>query len=195
MKVFPLSRGIKKKARAIGIDDGSFVPKKPGKALIVGVLLRADGRIEGILSTSVKVDGLDSTQKITRMLKKSRFCEQASFVFLDGINFAGFNFIDIKKLNAEIKVPVIAVMRKKPLLQKIKRALSRFNDKEKRFSLIEKAGSVHKAPALYFQCSGLNADNARKAIKLFSLHSNLPEPVRLAHLIASGVSLGESTNP
>jgi len=186
---------LKKNARAIGLDDGSFTPKKPGSALLVGVLLRADNRLEGVLSTTIGVDSLDSTKKALSMLKNSRFREQASFIFLDGINFAGFNFIDIQRLSSELGIPAIAVQRRKPSVEKIERALSRFKDKKKRLALMEKAGPIHRAEKIYFQCPGMAPQEARKAIKLFSSHSNLPEPVRLAHLIASGVSLGESTSP
>ncbi len=186
---------VKKNARAIGIDDGSFIPESKGSTLLVGVLLRADNRLEGVMSTSIKVDSLDSTEKVLKMLKKSRFTSQASFILLDGVNFAGFNFIDLQALHSELGIPVIAVLRGKPSLEKISLALQRFKDKKKRLALIESAGAIHRAEKIFFQCKGISPSKARSAISRFTLHSNLPEPVRLAHLIASGLTLGESTTP
>jgi len=181
--------------RAVGIDDGHFTPKKPGITKLVLVLLRADNRIEGILSTDIAVDGLDSTEKIITALKQSSFPEQASYIFLDGINFAGFNVADAERINKETGLPVIMVFRKRPDIAGIKKALGKFPDAMERIALIEKAGPVRQAEKILFQCKGTSEKEALEAIEKFTMHSNLPEPVRLAHLIASAVTLGRSTSP
>lgn len=186
---------MKERFRVLGIDDGYFKPRSKGCALIVGVLFRVDNRVEGIISTKVKIDGLDSTSKIISMVKKSKYREQARCIILGGINFAGFNFADIKKINSALKIPVIAVSRRNPRLEKIKKALSRFKDSEKRMKYIEKAGSIYKSENFFFQAAGISQQDAQIILKRCSHHSNLPEPLRLAHLIASGVTIGESTRP
>ena len=185
---------MKPNPRVLGIDDGYFKPRSKGKCLIVGVLA-SKNRVEGIISTHVRIDALDSTQKIIQMIKSSRFKEQASFLILSGLNFAGFNFADVEKLHASLGIPIIIVLRKKPDFKRIERALSRFKDRKKRLLLMEKAGPVFKAENIFFQCFGCEKKEAESILKRFSLNSNLPEPVRLAHLIASGLSLGESTKP
>lgn len=181
--------------RAIGIDDGYFAPKKPGTTKLILVLLRADNRVEGILSTDVTVDGLDSTDKIISALKQSSFPEQARYIFLDGINFAGFNVADAERINKETGLPVIIVFRKQPDIDGIKKALGKLPDAGKRISLMEKAGSIHSSEKILFQVRGASEREALEAIEKFTFHSNLPEPVRLAHLIASAVTLGRSTTP
>ena len=35
--------------------------------------------------------------------------------------------------------------------------------------------------------------NARELIRISSMHSNIPEPLRVSHMIATGVVKGEST--
>ncbi len=181
--------------RVLAVDDGFFKPKKKGKAILVGVVSRLDGRIEGILSTSVNVDGLDSTNKITKLLEKSKFKGQVKFLILDGLNFAGFNFVDLPKLNKNLGIPCIAVQRKKPNFEKIESALSSFKDKGKRLKLIEKAGPIHKARKVFFQAAGGDGKTIKTVLSKTTKHGNLPEPLRLAHLVASGVSRGESTRP
>jgi len=181
--------------RVLAVDDGFFKPKKKGKAILVGVVSRIDGRVEGILSTNVNVDGLDSTGKIIKMLEKSKFKTQVKFLILDGLNFAGFNFVDLPKLNEKLGIPCIAVQRKKPNFEKIEAALSSFKDKGRRMKLIEKAGPVHKARKVFFQFSGGDGKTIKTVLSKTTKHGNLPEPLRLAHLIASGVSIGESTRP
>ena len=188
---------IKENIRAIGIDDGYFRPKRKGKTKLVAVLLRADCRLEGILCSEIEVDALDATARILDMLKKddSKFIKQASVVFLDGINFAGFNIVDINALSNALEKPVIVVFRKMPKMEKIFKALERFADKDLRKELIKKAGRIYKAEHIFFQCAGIEASEAKALIKKFSIHSNLPEPVRMAHLIASAITLGRSTTP
>jgi len=179
----------------LAIDDGYFKPKKKGKAILVGVVSRLDNRVEGILSTSVKVDGLDSTAKIINLVQKSKFKPQINFLILDGLNFAGFNFVDLPLLSKKLGIPAIAVQRKKPNFDKIEAALSSFKDKKKRLALIEKAGQVHKGKKVFFQFCGADQKTIKTVLTKTTKYGNLPEPLRLAHLIASGISRGESTRP
>jgi len=188
---------VKENVRAIGIDDGHFRPRTKGKTKLVAVLLRADSRIEGILCSDVEVDALNSTHRIITMLEnnKSKFLGQASVIFLDGVNFAGFNIVDVDVLQKELMRPIIIVFRRMPDLQQIFNALQRFDDSDVRINLIKKAGTIHKAGKIFFQCRGITPEAARKFIEKFSIHSHIPEPVRVAHLIASATTLGHSTAP
>ena len=185
---------MKEQFRVLGIDDGHFEPRK-GSTILVGVLFRVDNRIEGIASTKVKVDSLDSTSKIISMIKNGKYHSQIACIILGGVNFAGFNIADIQKINYELNIPVIVVSRRKPRMEKIKKALLNFKDSKKRLKLIENAGKIHKFENIHFQTAGISLKQAQVILKKCSHHSNLPEPVRLAHLIASGVTLGESTRP
>ncbi|MDL5503046.1 MAG: DUF99 family protein, partial [Candidatus Methanoperedens sp.] len=45
---------------------------------------------------------------------------------------------------------------------------------------------------VFIQLCGLDKESAVKIIRLTSTHSNIPEPLRVAHIIATGVVLGES---
>lgn len=186
---------MKRLLRVVAIDDGCFEPRKKGKALLVGVLSRLDNRIEGIVSTKVSVDGLDSTAKIIEMLQKSKFKQQVNFVLLDGINFAGFNLVDLPLLSKSLGVPAIAILRKKPRMQQIESALSGFKDKGKRMRLIRKAGEIYKGKKVFFQVAGSDEKTIKTILTKTTKWSNLPEPLRIAHLIASGVSRGESSRP
>ena len=47
-------------------------------------------------------------------------------------------------------------------------------------------------PRIYVQRIGLTVEAARKLIEATTLHGNIPEPVRIAHLIAGGIVVGRS---
>jgi len=45
---------------------------------------------------------------------------------------------------------------------------------------------------VYIQCAGIEAQHAARIVNLTATRSNIPEPLRVAHLIATGIVLGES---
>lgn len=88
---------------------------------------------------------------------------------------------------------------------------------KRKWSLIEKAGALEPlgpsrraerrrrdalpsgptgirttTPRLWIQRVGLSFDEARRIIHDTTLHGNVPEPLRLAHLIAGGIATGTS---
>ncbi len=90
---------IKPEIRVLGIDDGKFIPHTKGTALIVGVVFRGGYSIEGIMHTKIAIDGLDATEKFASMINTSPHRRQLRLVMLNGITFAGFNVVDLKKLH------------------------------------------------------------------------------------------------
>jgi len=182
---------VKKEIRVIGIDDSPFNKFGKGNVLVIGVVFRGGSWLDGVLSTKVKVDGNNATKKLTEMINKCRFKPQLQCVFLDGIALGGFNIVDIKELNKKTKLPVIVVIRHKPDLEKIKKTLVKINKKNK-IKLIEKAGEVVKINRIYAQLKGISKKDAKEILDVVCTRSYIPEPVRVAHLIASGVVRGES---
>ena len=182
---------IKKEIRVIGIDDSPFNKFKDKKALVIGVVMRGGSWIDGILSAKVAVDGNDSTGKIIDMINKCKFKPQLQCIFLDGIAVAGFNVIDVKELSKKTNLPVITIIRRMPDIDNIKKTLIKINQKEK-IKLIEKAGDIVQINDIFAQLTGIDLDTAKKILKIVCTRSLIPEPLRLAHLIAGGVTVGES---
>ena len=182
---------VKKEIRVIGIDDAPFDKFNDSKVLVVGVVMRGGSWVDGILSTKVIVDGNDSTKKIIEMINKCKFKPQLQCIFLDGIAVAGFNVIDVKELSKKTKLPVIIIIRKKPDIENIKKTLIKIKKQEK-IKLIEKAGDIVQVDDIFVQLTGIDLEQTRKILKIVCTRSLIPEPLRLAHLIASGVTVGES---
>ena len=182
---------MKKEIRVIGIDDSPFNKFKDKQCFVVGIFYRGGNYMDGVVSTKVKVDGKDSTIKIVEMVNKCKFKPQLQCILLDGIAVAGFNVIDIQRLSKRTKLPVIVIMRDYPDLKKIKSALVKLNMKDK-IKLLKKAGKVHKIGKIHVQFYGLELSDVKKILKITCTHSFIPEPIRVAHLIAAGVVTGES---
>ncbi|PAV11901.1 hypothetical protein ASJ81_08370 [Methanosarcina spelaei] len=184
---------IKPEIRILGIDDSALFNEK---VMIVGAVFRGGNWIDGVLRSEITKDGLDATEVICRMIKKSKHYGQIRTVILDGITYGGFNVVDIQMLYRETGIPVVVVMRSYPDFEKIKSALKYFSDGAERWTIIKRAGKVErisgeKSP-IYIQRAGIGIETVKKIIQLTSIRSNIPEPLRVAHMIATGIILGES---
>jgi endonuclease V-like protein UPF0215 family len=187
---------IKDEIRILGIDDGPFDLHAGGKALLVGVIYRGGKFLDGVLRTEVTVDGTDSTEKVAEMVCKSKY-KDIRVIMIDGLGFAGFNLVDLEELFEKTGLPVIAVVRDMPDFAAIEDALDNTNHKDYYMSCIKKAGRPKKVETkdkkhIYIQYRGITFSDAEKIVKLSSTRSLIPEPLRVAHLIASGIVLGES---
>jgi len=187
-------RSIKPEIRVLGVDDGVFIPHNKGYADVVGVVFRGGYWLDGAMRTEVEVDGLDATEKIASMIIASPHYQQLRVIMLNGITFAGFNIVDIKELYNKTKLPVIAVTRDKPDMEEIKKALENLPEKERRWQAILNAGELLTVQTregeepVYMQIAGITRSDAEKIVKMTSTRSNIPEPLRVAHIIASGLT-------
>jgi endonuclease V-like protein UPF0215 family len=190
-------RSIKSEIRVVGIDDGRFVPRTEGMVIIVGVVYRGGCWFEGVMHTKIAIDGLDATEKLAAMIKDSSYYGELKVIVLDGITFAGFNVVDISKLFKAVGLPVISIVREKPDLAEIKCALENLSDFEQRWQAIQNAGklflvNIHDGEnPVYVQIAGIFIEDAKKILRLTSTRSNVPEPLRVAHLVASGLTDGK----
>ncbi len=186
---------IKPEIRVVGFDDCAFTFGQK-ETIVIGTIFRGGDYLDGLISTKIKVDGLDSTAKLAECINSSRHKDQIRIIMLNGITFGGFNIVDIHELHKKTSMPVIAVVGHKPDLKSIKLALEKFKDFRERFSLIEKAGKIrkinieaqHRKNTIYYQQSGLDTKTAEKVIKATSTRSTIPEPLRIADIICKGLS-------
>ena len=187
-------RSIKPEIRVLGVDDGVFIPHSKGLVDVVGVVFRGGYWLDGVMRTEVEVDGLDGTEKIASMIIESPHYKQLRIIMLSGITLAGFNVIDIKELYNKTGLPVIAITRDMPNMKEIEQAIERLPEKEKRWRAIQNAGEMIKVQTrkeeepIYMQIAGIKREDAEKIVKITSTRSNIPEPLRVAHIIASGLT-------
>lgn len=179
---------IDKNIRVLGIDDS---PKgRGGKALVAGVVYRG-GTIEGVLSTHVVFDGDDSTRKAIAMLRRSRFADQVKVIMLNSIMLGGLNVTDINRISNEFGVPVIAVTRHLPRMEKVKKAIGHVKNEKRKLKRLAMAGEsvcfTANRTRRFAQFAGVSRDDVQRIFDAVGL-----EPVRLAHIIASGIVTGES---
>jgi endonuclease V-like protein UPF0215 family len=187
-------RSIKREIRVLGIDDGVFVPRTRGTVDVVGVVYRGGCWFEGVMRTEINIDGLDATEKIAEMIESSPYYGEIRVVVLDGVTFAGFNVVDISRLSRRVDLPVISVVREKPDLEEIRNALKNLPDFEIRWRAMENAGKIFEVKTrkgenpVYMHIAGILREDAEKIMKKTSTRSLIPEALRVAHIIASGLT-------
>ncbi len=176
---------MKPNVRVLGIDDGAF-SKSDKTVLVVGALVRGKTELEAVMSATVTVDGNDATEKIAKMINNSKRKSQIKAVLLHGSTVAGFNLINLKELYRRTGKPVISVYRKKPDLEKVRKALEKIGKRPCTLSFSEYSQGM-------FSSEGISKEDSRELLDSLLVRSSIPEPVRYAHVIASGVTRGEST--
>ncbi len=191
---------MKREIRIVGFDDAPF-SFGDEKTTLIGTVFRGGSWLDGVITTEVKVDGLDSSERIIASVNASPHKEQLRVIMLDGTTFGGFNIVDMEKISKGTGLPVISVVRDKPDFEAIRKALGRFSDSGKRWALIRKAGPVKglavdnpktgKVKKVWFQSFGIDSAIAEKVIRISSTRSFIPEPLRVAHLIGYGLRCSE----
>ncbi len=176
----------------LALASGPIYGRKRRRTLVVGVVGRA-GTVEGVLSGRVTIDGDDSSATAISMFRKSRFREQIRAIALNGIAIAGLNVVDVKRIEKATHVPVLVLTRSRPNAGEFMRALSIYqrtgvNDSERKRALIE---SINKERR-FVKVSGFYVQSGLKAAELKGVVHVAFELLRLAHMIAKGVSTGVS---
>ncbi len=185
-------RALKPEIRVLGVDDGVFKPRTRGSVPVVGIVFRGGYWLDGVMHTRIKIDGLDATDRIASMINRSPHRRQLGVTVLDGVTFAGFNVVNINELGDSTGIPVIAVTREKPDFGRIHAALRNLSDSEARWAALTSGGPVYyssvRGRGVFMQLSGVSEEDAGRILKLVSTRSVIPEALRVAHLVASGIS-------
>lgn len=185
-----MSQDVFRSKRVVGVENGSFRKGVAEKALLV-VVLFSELRIDAVKACTITVDGIDATEKLVALLKDWDF----DALLLSGVSFAGFNVIDAETVSKRLNVPVIIICRTKPDNRSVKRALQRhFEDWKVRWTVFESLGKVHKittlggASPIYVETVRANIKWVYKLLNALAVCSRVPEPIRVARLIARGLS-------
>ena len=186
---------MKEFIRQIGFDDGHFV-KSDLDTVVVGSIVRGSNLVEGFLFDKLSIDGDDATSKLADMVNNSKFKDTLRVIFSKGVTIGGFNIIDIKALSELTDLPVIIILRHQPNMDKIKLALENVQNAEEKMRKLQRAGRIYEIPRprgrVMFQKAGISKNEATEVIQISINTGNIPESLRISHLIGSAITLGES---
>lgn len=189
---------VKPEIRILGVDDGPFEPKSKGEVPLVGAVFRGGRWLEGVLRTHIEQDGTDATERLIEMVNRSRHRGQLRVLMVDGATFAGFNVLDAKEVFRKTGLPIIVISRELPNMADIRKAIKHLPGWRDRWKILRGLGKIYsvrtksRGAPIYMQLIGIKRADAESVVKISSTRSLVPEPLRVAHLIATAIVRGES---
>jgi len=181
----------KKAFRTLGISE-SFIKGLSGESILAGVVLRSDGIIDGFTFSKATVGGMDATEKIIGMYRALER-NDINLLMLNGCVISWYNVIDLERVYSEIMLPLICVTYEESEgLEKY--FLELFpEDCGKRIEIYRKNGprtiiKLRTGHEVYVRFYGMSLEEAKGILNKFTLHGAVPEPLRIARLLARAVS-------
>jgi len=180
----------KKGFRALGISE-SFVKGVSEESILAGVVMRADGAIDGFTFAKATVGGMDATEKILEMYRNLRR-DDISVLLLNGCVISWYNVIDLHRVAEETSLPLICVTYneseglekyfKELFPQDWERRVETYRRNKSRTSIKLSTGYT-----VYIRFIGMKIEEAKGVLNKFTSHGSIPEPLRVARLLARSI--------
>ena len=180
MRVHFFKRGL----RALGIAESFF--KQRSSAVLAGVVMRGDLQVDGFGFARVTLRGLDATQGVLDIYS-SLNRRDINLIMLNGCVISLFNLIDLDEVHGATCLPVICVSYEdSPGIEKY---LKELPDAERRLEIYHRLGGrseveLHTGHRVYVRSRGLQEHEVRHLLNRFTLQGSVPEPLRVARLLA-----------
>jgi len=182
----------RKFSNVIGFDDAPVKRDHRGPVMVVGTVF-ADSRLDGVVTGTIEKDGNDAAGSLATLILESKFADHIRLIMLQGIALGGFNVVDVPDLHEKTGLPVLVISRINPDMASIKKALlTEIPDGRQKWSIIERLGMMEPINRIFAQRVGISREETADVISRFSLNSRIPEPIRVAHLIAGALVTGQS---
>jgi endonuclease V-like protein UPF0215 family len=175
----------------LGIDDGPFT-RGDRDAVIVGVAMEGHDLVEAVAVTRCPIDGDDATAFLAAWIVGLRIHPALHGILLGGITIAGLGIVDVTALAARTGRPVLAVSRRDPRDHRVAEALAAAGLAGRR-AIVDRTPPAHAlATGLYVASAGATLAEATALVRAARAKAAVPEPLRLAHLVAAAIASGES---
>ena len=179
--------------RVLGIAE-SF-RKNQEYSTLAGVVMRSDLVIDGFARSILKVSGSDATKSTVEVFTRMKRNDIIAMM-ISGSVLSVYNVLDIDEIFRELRVPVVALSfkRSKSDLARNIRALFSSKDAKEKIRLLEKLGSPTKLRLetgydVFVRTAGITDSVANKLLDKFTLQGSVPEPIRVARLLAKAVAV------
>ncbi len=173
--------------RALGIAE-SYSGRE--RSTLAGVVMRKDLLIDGVAFARVTVGGADATDAIIRLFARLER-QDINLLMISGGVIAWYNIIDPVAVQDATGLPVIITTYEES--EGLAGDISRhFPGDAERLAAYRRLGDripirLHTGYDLFIRPYGLSLGDARRLCNDFTCEGRVPEPVRVARLIARGL--------
>ncbi|MGQ9759392.1 MAG: endonuclease dU [Candidatus Methanomethylicaceae archaeon] len=175
----------------LAVEGGSF--RKGVDRRAPAAFLLTDGiRPKRLVIKWVEVDGLDATERLREAIREMGVKD--GIVMAGSVPIAGFNLLDPRVILREFGIPTIYVLAEKPDREAVRSALMKhFEDWERRMDIIDGAGEafemeIPECGKIFLEVVGIERERAARILEGMTIFGKLPEPLRLARMVARALS-------
>ena len=172
--------------RALGVAESFRQGQR--RSVLAGVVMRSDFVIDGVALGRTAVGGDDATASIAALFRRFHR-NDVNLIIVSGAILSLYNMIDVDSLARKTKLPVICLTYKETggIEDSIRRhfpqgaeaKLEAYRSLGKRTAIELKTG--HR---VYVRSSAIEREDVRAVLDAFTLQGSIPEPVRVAKLLA-----------
>lgn len=174
-----------KAIRALGVAE-SFSPKA-AKSTLAGVVVRTDLVVDGFVLGAATVGGDDATRAVLGMFRRLGR-DDVNVLMLAGCVISRYNIVDLDGLARLSGVPVVCLTynESRGIVGSIRRNFPDSEEKVESYKRLGRRSAVRLSTGhkVYVRNSGIDDRDAKKVLDAFTLQGGVPEPVRLAKLLA-----------
>jgi uncharacterized protein len=184
----------KKGIRVLGVAE-SF-KQGSSSSLLAGVVMRSDLVIDGVAIGRTSVGGDDATKSVASLCRRFRR-NDLNLLMVSGAILSLYNIIDVDDLAKRAGLPVVCLTYKETsgIEEAIRR---RFPDRlESKLEAYRKLGRrtrvrLASGHVVFCRLAGMERESLKPILDAFTLQGAVPEPVRVAKLVARAVLLRRS---
>jgi len=176
----------------LGIDDGPFEKHRDRETPLVAVMMEGGDVVEGVAVHAARIDGDGVSELLADWIGGLRFRPALQGIVLGGLTIAGLSVIDLPLLARRTGIPVLSVTRKQPTDEALGDALRAAGLAERLALLAAAPPAVPAGEGLWVSFAGVERREALGLLEAARGKSALPEPLRVAHLIAAALVRGVS---
>ncbi|ABL88355.1 protein of unknown function DUF99 [Pyrobaculum islandicum DSM 4184] len=183
-----LPRLLQKNFKVVAIAESFSL--EDGYSIYAGVLARRDGVVEEVAFDIATLGGTDGTESVSRILK-AVLRPDVGLVMLDGCVVSFYNWIDGEELWKRFRKPVACYVFEEPEGRVEEAVRKLFTDWEKRVEAYRRLGPpvpyyMRSGYKIYVRAWGIDPIDAGRAAELCTKFGKMPEPLRIAKIVASG---------
>ncbi|MCE4605626.1 MAG: DUF99 family protein [Desulfurococcales archaeon] len=140
----------------------------------------------------VKVDGLDASSIIAYLASRLGRFGPVDLVMLDSVTIAGFNVASPASIHRLTGAPVVVLYKYSPSLERLASAVVNVDMHRVRLRVLKIVGDAvelrTRRGRLYAIVWGASLDRIVSVVEELQFFGRMPEPLRLAHYLASAIS-------
>lgn len=165
------------------------------KISLVGVTCRGTQLLH-VTRSKITVDGTDATEKILEIIRQNPYSQEIRLIFIDSPTMGGFNPPNAFTIYKQTHIPVILLPDSSPRSKICDVYRAVFPDRTDQIAYLEQLPplenlkvEINNNPGIsriiYFHAIGIEKQELLSLFRHLSEFSAIPEPLRLAHIIAS----------